>query len=174
MPLCCMLQGEIALYKNALNNFTLTLQSSLQLRTWDKMYNIKLFQQIMTIFLYFYVQKDKTCLKNTNATNLEQPTSPDEGTNAKVKLVNKFLFIQNCIPQVYLQILHVGNAYMLTGKINKILKDEFLTTCMSFNIPFLMSWINKRTVYLNETQYNEHSCFIFYIIFCFSLTKGQC
>ena len=54
-----MLQGEIALYKNALNNFTLTLQSSLQLRTWDKMYNIKLFQQIMTIFLYFYVQKDK-------------------------------------------------------------------------------------------------------------------
>ena len=30
MPLCCMLQEKIALYENAINNFTLTLQSSLQ------------------------------------------------------------------------------------------------------------------------------------------------
>ena len=49
------------------------------------MYNIKQFQQIMTIFLYFYLQKDKTGLKTTNATNLEQPTAPDKGTDVKDK-----------------------------------------------------------------------------------------
>ena len=49
------------------------------------MYDIKQFQQIMTIFLYLYLQKDKTGLKTTNATNVEQPTAPDKGTDAKDK-----------------------------------------------------------------------------------------
>ena len=39
----------------------------------------------MTIFLYLYLQKDKTVLKTTNATNVEQPTAPDKGTDGKDK-----------------------------------------------------------------------------------------
>ena len=49
------------------------------------MYNIKQFQQIMTISLYLYLQKDKMGLKTTIATNLELPTAPDKGTDVKDK-----------------------------------------------------------------------------------------